>query len=96
MIVHIVMLAFKEKDKAKNLEKTKQSLEGLVEKIPSLKSMEVGIDFMHSERSFDLVLTATFDDKEGLSLYATHPEHLEVVSFIKEVSQESKVVDYQM
>jgi len=95
MVVHIVMFAFKEENKANNLQKAKQVLEALVDKIPSLKSMEVGIDFVQSERSFDLVLTSTFDDREGLSVYATHPEHLEVVNFIKEVTDGAKVVDYE-
>ncbi len=95
MIVHIVMFAFKEENKQQNLKKTKEMLEALVDKIPSLLSMEVGLDFMQSERSFDLVLTSTFDDKDGLSIYATHPAHLEVVDFIKEVTEVAKVVDYQ-
>ncbi len=94
MIVHIVMFAFKEENKQENLQKTKEMLEALVDKIPSLLSMEVGVDFMQSERSFDLVLTSTFEDKEGLSTYATHPAHLEVVDFIKEVTEMAKVVDY--
>lgn len=95
MIVHIVMFAFKEENRQENLQKTKVMLEALVDKIPSLLSMEVGLDFMQSERSFDLVLTSTFEDKEGLSTYATHPAHLEVVSFIKEVTETAKVVDYE-
>jgi len=95
MVVHIVMFAFKEENKVNNLQKAKQVLEALVDKIPSLKSMEVGIDFVQSERSFDLVLTSTFDDREGLSVYATHPVHLEVVNFIKEVTDGAKVVDYE-
>ncbi len=94
MIVHIVMFAFKEENKKENLVMTKHILEDLVNKIPSLKSMEVGIDFMQSERSFDLVLTSTFEDKEGLSTYANHPAHLEVVEFIKKVTDTAKVVDY--
>jgi len=95
MIVHIVMFAFKEEKKTENMHKAKEILEALVDKIPSLNSMEVGLDFMHSDRSFDLVLTTTFDDKEGLVNYANHPAHLEVVSFIKEVTQAAKVVDYE-
>ncbi len=95
MIVHIVMFAFKEESKQANLQQAKTMLDGLVGKVPSLLSMEVGLDFMQSERSFDLVLTSTFDDKEGLSAYATHPAHLEVVDFIKEVTEMAKVVDYE-
>ncbi len=95
MVVHIVMFAFKPENKEANLQKAKAMLEALVGKIETLKSMEVGLDFMQSERSFDLVLTSTFEDKEGLSVYATHPAHLEVVAFIKEVSSLAKVVDYE-
>ncbi len=95
MVVHIVMFRFKEENKAANLERVKEMLEALPEKIPSLRSMEVGIDFLHSERSMDLVLTSTFDDREGLDAYRVHPAHVEVVNVIKEVSEESLVVDYE-
>ncbi len=94
MIVHIVMFTFKEENKAENIAKTKVMLEALVEKIEPLKSMEVGIDFNGSERAMDLSLYSTFETKEGLKTYATHPAHLEVVAFIKEVTEASKVVDY--
>jgi len=94
MIVHIVMLKFKEENKENNLIKVKTLLETLPSMIEPLLSMEVGLDFMQSERSFDLVLTTSFKDKEGLSTYATHPEHISVVNVIKEVTEGSKVVDY--
>ena len=95
MIVHIVMFDFKEESKVENITKTKVMLEALIEKIEPLLSMEVGIDFNGSERAMDLSLISTFESKEGLSEYATHPAHLEVVDFIKEVTQLSKVVDYE-
>jgi hypothetical protein len=95
MLVHIVMFAFKEENKAENLRTVKEMLEVLPQKIPSLLSMEVGLDMVQSERSFDLVLTSTFKDREGLSVYAVHPAHLEVVSFIKAVTSAAKVVDYE-
>jgi len=94
MIVHIVMFDFKKEKKAENIAKTKVMLEALVEKIEPLLSMEVGMDFNGSERAMDLSLISTFTTKEGLSEYATHPAHLEVVTFIKEVTELSKVVDY--
>lgn len=95
MIVHIVMFAFKEENKAENIAKAKAMLEALAEKIEPLLSMEVGIDFNGSERAMDLSLISTFETKEGLDTYATHPAHLEVVDFIKEVTVASKVVDYE-
>ena len=94
MIVHIVMFKFKDENKNENLELVKARLLELTDKIDSLNSMEVGIDFNGSERAFDLALYSTFDSKEGLKEYAVHPAHLEVVDLIKKVTIESKVVDY--
>lgn len=94
MVVHIVMFQFKEEDKEANLARVKTMLEALPSTIETLKRMEVGMDISKSERSFDLVLTSTFDDQEGLNAYAVHPAHLEVVNVIKEVTIVAKVVDY--
>ena len=95
MIVHIVMFEFKEENKAANIAKAKNMLEALVDKIDPLINMEVGIDFSRSDRAFDLSLYSTFATKEDLATYATHPAHLEVVAFIKEVTTLSRVVDYE-
>jgi len=94
MIVHIVMFKFKVEDKEENLQKAKVMLESLLEKIECLAFMEVGINFDTAERAFDLSLYSKFQTKEDLELYANHEEHLKVVSFIKSVALESKVVDY--
>ena len=94
MIVHIVMFKFKEENKKENIAKVEVELNALVEKIDVLKSMEVGVNFTDSERAFDLSLYSRFEDKQDLSTYATHEEHLKVVALIKSVTTESKVVDY--
>ncbi|MCD6191609.1 MAG: Dabb family protein [Sulfurimonas sp.] len=96
MIVHIVMFKFKEDNRASNLKIVEEKLNALVSKIDELKSIEVGIDFNQSDRAFDLSLYSTFDSKEDLKAYAVHEEHLKVVSLIKEVTSESKVVDYEV
>ena len=94
MIVHIVMVKFKEENKAVNIQRVKMELENLPSVINELKSMEVGVNFDKSERAFDMSLYSKFDTKDGLSVYATHKEHLKVVEFIKSVALETKVVDY--
>ena len=94
MVKHIVMFDFKNENKQENLEKAKMMLEALVESIPTLKGMEVGINFSKEERAMDLSLYSTFEDQAGLEAYATHPAHLEVVEFIKSVATASKVSDY--
>jgi len=94
MVKHIVMFDFKNENKSMNLKKAKMMLEALVGTVPSLQSMEVGINFCGEERAMDLSLYSEFENKEGLEHYANHPEHLEVVKFIKSVASVSKVVDY--
>jgi len=94
MVKHIVMFDFKEENKKLNIAKAKVMLEALTKSVPSLKKMEVGINFSQEERAMDLSIYTEFDDPEGLEAYAMHPEHLKVVAFIKTVVNGSKVSDY--
>ena len=94
MITHIVMFAFNEENKEENINQAKEMLNTLMGRVPSLCSMEVGVNFSPEARAMDLSIITTFKDKEGLEDYAIHPKHLEVVAFIKTVVSVSKVVDY--
>ncbi len=96
MIKHIVMFKFKDENREENLIKTKKMLETLLDTVPMLKSMEVGINFSREARAMDLSLYSEFETKEDLEQYANHPKHLEVVKFIKSVAIESKVSDYRI
>jgi len=94
MIVHIVAFQFKDENKKANIIQAKQMLENLMGAVPTLRSMDVGLNFSTEERAMDLSIITTFESKEGLDAYAVHHEHLKVVDFIKTVVEYSKVVDY--
>ncbi|CCQ91326.1 Stress responsive alpha-beta barrel domain protein [Nitrospina gracilis 3/211] len=95
MVKHIVM--FKLKDKTPdNVDSLVNALEGMVGKIDSLRFLEVGRDFKESERSFDVVLTTHFDDREGLESYARHPVHQPVIQLAREICHPTVVVDYEI
>ncbi len=94
MVVHIVMFQFKEAHKKANMIQAKQMLENLMGAVPSLKSIDVGMNFSQEDRAMDLSIITSFANKEDLDAYAVHPEHLKVVDFIKTVVEYSKVVDY--
>ncbi|OGG94997.1 MAG: hypothetical protein A2527_06565 [Candidatus Lambdaproteobacteria bacterium RIFOXYD2_FULL_50_16] len=94
MIKHLVLFQFKE-PKLKALDEAAAQLKALLGVVPSLRSMEVGVDFVKSERSMDLSLIATFDDEAGLEAYIHHPAHQEVATFIKAHALLSKACDYQ-
>jgi hypothetical protein len=94
MVVHIVMFQFKEEHKKANMIQAKQMLENLMGAVPTLRSIDVGLNFANEDRAMDMSIITLFESKEGLDMYANHPEHLKVVDFIKTVVEYSKVVDY--
>ena len=96
MIKHIVFIEFKEQNKEQHILQVKKLLEELPSKIDCLLDMEVCINFDEAPRAMSLSLYSSFKTKEDLNTYATHEEHLKVVSVIKEVAQYTKVVDYEI
>jgi len=94
MIKHIVLFKLTEKN-PENIEKAVRSLKSLDGNIETLKYLEIGIDYKGSDRSYDLSLTAHFDHREGLEIYATHKNHLPVVDVMRSLCQSSIVVDYE-
>jgi hypothetical protein len=89
------MFKFKEEGRDSNIKKAKEMLTNLINTIPSLVSIDVGVDFSKEERAMDLSIITLFKDINGLNEYAISPTHLKVVEFIKEVTEYSKVVDYE-
>ncbi|MDP1726007.1 MAG: Dabb family protein [Bacteroidota bacterium] len=100
MIKHIVFWNLKDaannSDKDSNAKSIKQKLESLQGKIEGLIKIEVGIDFLHSPESMDLVLYSEFTDKAALDFYQQHPLHKEIMPFIAEARSERRVVDYEV
>lgn len=92
MITHIV--TFKLNDPAEAAS-CKAMLDGLVGRVPSLRSMTVGVNVIESPRAHTLGLIATFDDLEGLEAYQVHPAHQEVVTRLRAASSAIVVVDFE-
>ena len=95
MIRHIVL--FKLKDRSpESVERTASILRAMEGQIPELKSIEVGKDVMHSDRSYDIALVTTFDSLETLAAYNVHPEHQKVIAHMAEVRESSISLDYEV
>ncbi|MFQ5518859.1 MAG: Dabb family protein [Mariprofundus sp.] len=92
MVKHIVMWKLRDKTDAGEI---KQRLEALDGKIPGLIKIEVGIDFLESEQSADVVLYSELDSREALEAYQTHAEHMAVVPIVKAAAVSRVVVDYE-
>jgi len=94
LITHVVL--FKLKDRSPEaIEKAARALRGLEGRVPVIRSIEVGVDVLRSQRSFDIALTVRFDTLADLEAYQSHPEHVKVADYIATVRESVAVADYE-
>ncbi|GGD54184.1 Dabb family protein [Paenibacillus nasutitermitis] len=94
MITHIVL--FKLKDRSpESIARTVEVLKDMEGKIDELRSIEVGTDVLHTERSYDIALVTKVDSLEALAAYQVHPVHKKVIEHMTEVRESSVSVDYE-
>ena len=94
MITHIVLFKLKDRSR-KSVEKVRDILLGMEGKIPQLRHLEVGIDILHSGRSFDIALITRFDSLEEMQAYQEHPVHVEVANYMTTARELAVTVDYE-
>lgn len=96
MIKHIVCFKFISPN-MEDLKKAKEILLSMKGNVPMLVDIAVGIDFLHSSRSYDLILETYFQTKEDLSAYQNDPYHCEVVKqYMHAHTQASVAIDYEL
>src|SRR5208283_3741635 len=99
MVKHIVMWKLKTnalgKSKMENASMVKQKLEALNGKVQGMFKLEVGINYLETDSSADLVLYSEFATRKDLDRYQVHPEHKAVMPFVSEVRSERRMVDYE-
>lgn len=94
MFTHIVFFKLKDKN---NVEAAKKLLLAMEGQIPELKYLEVGVDLLHTTRSYDLVLITKFDSKEDMDIYQDSEFHVnEVLAKLRPMLEGSAAVDYQV
>lgn len=94
MITHVVF--FKLKDRSiESVKKAAEVLRSLEGSVPQLRHIEVGIDALKTDRSYDIALITRFDSLEDLDKYQNHPFHLEVADYIGKVKESVVAVDYE-
>lgn len=98
MIKHIAMFKFKTfksvEEKEMYYERLREVFNGLDDRVPAIKSLQIGFDELGSEASFDFAVNVDIEKIDDLPAYANHPEHLKAVDIIKEMVAERKVIDY--
>jgi hypothetical protein len=95
MFTHIVFFKLNEPTEL-NIETAKNILLNMEGQIPQLKYLEVGVDVLHTQRSFDLSLITKFECKNDMDAYQVHPFHVnEVLAKIRPMLKASAAVDYE-
>lgn len=95
MIKHIVCFKLKNPSR-EECEKAKDVLMSMKGNVPPIRDINVGIDFLHSERSYDLILEVLLDNAEALEEYQNDSYHCSVVKkHMHSVRESSIAVDYE-
>ena len=93
MIRHTVLMRFTDPADAQG---AKQRLDGLLGAVPALLSLQVDLDVVRTEASYDLALVSTHEDLAGLKAYAEHPAHLDVLAWLRPRLAARAVVDAEV
>lgn len=88
---HVVFFKFPSQDLAREAAERLAALDGVV---PTLASIEVGVDEGRTDRSWDLCLITRFEDQAALDAYQVHPAHQEVVVWIRQHATGAAAVDW--
>ncbi|WP_321517038.1 Dabb family protein [Marinifilum fragile] len=99
MIKHIAMFKFKafESDEKEKIyqERLVNAFDGLENKIPEIKFLQIGFDQLKSDASYDFIVNVDIENLDALSVYAQHPDHVKAAEVIKEMAIDRKVIDYE-
>ena len=96
MIVHIVLFKLNNPT-AENTGAVKNMLLSMNGKLPLLRQLEVGVDIIRSERSYDVALYTKFDNLADLQAYQIHPYHADtVIPFMKANCASIVAADYEV
>ena len=96
MIKHIVCFKLADSsEESKN--KAKDVLMSMVGNVPTIRSIEVGTDFLCSPRSYDVILQVELDDIAALDEYQADKYHCDVVkAYMHENASASIAIDYDI
>ena len=95
MVRHVVCFKLKD-NSAESKIKAKETLLSMKGRVDLLQNIEVGVDFLCSDRSYDVVLITDFLSREDLEAYQKDEFHCSVIKpYMHEVRTSSVAVDYE-
>jgi hypothetical protein len=95
MVEHIVMWRMKDENKAENTAEMISKLRSLKDKVWVIRALRAGTDFNGGDNAYDVGLSVTLNSRADLEIYQKHPEHQRVGEFVRSVTTERAVVDFE-
>ena len=98
MVKHMIIWKFKDEiqNKAEHAGEIKSTLEGLVGKIDGLCEMHILIE-KYDCSAGDVMMDSTFENKEALDFYQSHPKHKAIADGIVRPCMEQRLsFDYEI
>ena len=94
---HIVLFAFKDSVTPAERAALLEAVRALRTKVPSLRSLELGENVSPARaQGYTHVLLETFDDRDGLAAYSSHPDHVPVGARIRDAASQLLAVDLEV
>ena len=94
---HIVLFSFRPDVSAAERAAILGAIRGLKADVPALRSLEMGENGSPARaQGYTHVLIETFDDRAGLSEYATHPAHVPVLERLRAAAGQLLAVDLEV
>ncbi len=94
MIKHVFLLAW-----ASTTDQQRQQAQEEIEtlrRLPTVRSLELGVDVGRTRLSYDLAVTVCLDDREALAAYEADPRHREVAGILRGLCDRVAIVDYEV
>lgn len=100
MIRHLVFFSMKPQalgqDGLYNAHTMAEHFRRISKEIPGAYSVELGLNYNHEERFYEMALNQDFENKQALEDYTNDPRHIEVRDFVRQVIDHRIVIDYDM
>lgn len=96
MIKHVVCFKLKNNSE-QECKKAADLLRTMKNKVPIIEDIFVGVDLLHSDRSYDIILEVTLKDMATLDAYQNDEYHCNVIkTYMHSVRESSIALDVEL
>ena len=97
MFRHVVMMKWTDESTPEARRAAIAAVRGLPAVVPSIRKLSCGADAGVAEGNYDFVAVVDFDDRAGYQTYASHPDHVEVITeLLRPIAAQRAAVQYEL